>query len=126
MDRTFELINEIARHIKREILNEWSDSEDKSVEFKDGLKHSLRIIDNWIDIQKLVAKNYESEESKLYDKFKILQEKGNLKSFDEITKDELYQLSIIENKADSLIGYLFNVDSKDVRKKRYKWDIKVY
>lgn len=126
MDRTFELINEIARHIKKEIVNEWLDSEDKSVEFKDGLKHSIRIIDNWIDVQKLVAQNYESEESKLYDKFKILQEKGNLKSFDEITKDELYQLSIIENKADSLIGYLFSVDSKDVRKKRYKWDIKVY
>jgi hypothetical protein len=126
MDKTIEIINGIASFIKKEIVNEWMNSESKSEEFKNGLKHSIKIIDNWIDVQRIIAETNTSKESNLYDKFKFLKEKGHIKVFDEITKDELYQLSIIENKADSLIGNLFNVDKTDVRKKRYKWDIKVF
>jgi hypothetical protein len=125
MERTIEIINGIASFIKKEIVHEWMNSESKSEEFRNGLKHSIKVIDNWIEVQRMIAKDNEPKEY-LYDEFQLLKENELLKPFDEITKNELYQLSIIENKADSLIGNLFNMDRSDVRKKRYKWDIKVF
>lgn len=61
----------------------------------------------------------------LYDELENKKKLGEKLNWDEITFNELFQLSLVESIPDSLIGYLYDVDKYTVRKKRYKWNLKI-
>ncbi|ADZ82901.1 hypothetical protein [Cellulosilyticum lentocellum] len=45
------------------------------------------------------------------------------KEWDAITYDELYDLFCVKSFPDSMIANMYNVEKKEVTKKRRKWDI---
>jgi hypothetical protein len=62
----------------------------------------------------------------LYDKLKQQKQNGIFLSWDDITYEELFTLWGREATPDSMIAALYDVDKKDVTKKRHQWDIKKY
>ena len=122
------LILDVARNIVDEIAEQWIMDKDHSEEFKNGLKHSIKVVDMWLKqqgIEQGLKEDIKESVSPLYDKFQLLKEFGKLKPFDEITESELYELYITENFPDSVIASLFEVSKNDVTKKRYKYGIKL-
>jgi hypothetical protein len=131
-DKNSKLILDLARNIVDEIVEQWIMDEEHSEEFKNGLKHSIKVIDIWLKQQGIEqgleqGLDEEDKESKspLYDKLQLFKEFGKLKQFDEITENELYKLYITENLPDSVVASLFDVSKKEVTKKRYKYGIKL-
>lgn len=61
----------------------------------------------------------------VYEKLKQEKDLGKKLDWDEITYEELYIMSLQENIPDSMIGDLYNVDKEVVKRKRYKWNIKI-
>lgn len=61
----------------------------------------------------------------LYDELENKKKSGEKLNWDEITFNELFQLSLVESIPDSMIGYLYDIDKYTVRKKRYKWNLKI-
>ena len=123
-----ELILEVTQDIVNEIMEQWAVDKDHSVEFSNGLKYSIKVIDLWLKrqgMEKGLKEAIKESDTPLYDKFELFKALGKLKSFDEITENELYQLYITENFPDSVIASLFNVEKKYVTKKRYKFGIKL-
>ena len=65
------------------------------------------------------------ERVSIYEKYeKLKKEKGKL-SLDMLTIEDLYQMWSVENYSDTCIGDLFNVEKEEIRKLRYKYDIKL-
>lgn len=64
------------------------------------------------------------ERVSIYEKYeKLKKEKGKL-SLDILTIEDLYQMWGVENHPDSCIAEIFDVKKEDIRKLRYKYDIK--
>ena len=61
-----------------------------------------------------------------YLELKEKKENGEKLDFDLITKKQLERLFYNDNCSDSIIADLYDIDKKDVKKKRYKWDIKFF
>lgn len=62
----------------------------------------------------------------LYQELKRKKQNGVQLSWDNISYDELYTLWGKESTPDSLIAKLYDVDKKEVTKKRYQWGIKQF
>ncbi|MBU8730441.1 hypothetical protein KM915_10285 [Cytobacillus oceanisediminis] len=123
-DKNSEIVLDVARSIVNEIAEQWIIDEEHTEEFKKGLRHSINVIDIWLK-QQGIEQGLNKSKTSLYDKFQLLKEFGKLKPFDEISEEELYKLFLTENLPDSVIARLFNVQKKDVTKKRYKYGIKL-
>ncbi|GGD02301.1 hypothetical protein [Pontibacillus salipaludis] len=61
----------------------------------------------------------------MYETFKRQKEAGNLKQFNEVTKEELKEMFYHEIRTDEMIAYLFDVEKKIVTKKRYDLGLKI-
>ncbi len=61
--------------------------------------------------------------TRVYTKLKNLKENGQCFSKDDLTYDLLYQLSIVENTPDNLIGGLFDLTKEQIRNIRIKNDL---
>lgn len=69
--------------------------------------------------------NIAKERSSVYEKYQELKkEKGHL-SLDMLTIEDLYQMWSEEYHSDSTIASLFDVKKEDIRRLRYKYDIKM-
>ena len=61
----------------------------------------------------------------LYEDMMKRKENGEKFNWEDIDYETLYQLALVENKADFLIADLFDTSKEKVRYKRYKWDMKI-
>lgn len=114
-------INFTREKILSDIVNKNIDVEYRINELGDTISY----IKKRIEILKKEEKNYllNYNDEKLYKQ--LLEEKNNGKIFkrDDLTPDILFELAIIENKADSLIGKIYNLTIKQVRYLRRKYNI---
>ena len=60
-----------------------------------------------------------------YLELKEKKENGEKLDFDLINKEQLERLFYNDNCSDSIIADLYDIDKKNVKKKRYKWDINI-
>lgn len=66
---------------------------------------------------------YTEEKTDLYDKLRQEKENGKVFSREDLTADIMYELAIIENLTDSLIGDIFNLKISQVRYLRIKYGL---
>lgn len=78
-----------------------------------------------IKILKKEEKNYllNHNDEKLYKKLSEEKKNGKIFKRDDLTRDILFELAIIENKADSLIADIYNLNKDQVRYLRKKYNI---
>lgn len=114
-------INFTREKILSDIVNKNID-----VEYRiNKLSNTIPYIKKRIEILKKEEKNYllNYNDEKLYKKLSEEKKNGKIFKRDDLTPDILFELAIIENKADSLIGKIYNLTIRQVRYLRRKYNI---